>query len=139
MAVAELSRLDEWINQTLRDDAALVEWADGGIWGEVAPQGTTGNLVLSTWQAGVHRHVRMGYALYLIRAVAEGESFLALEDAADRIDTQLVDTIPKGGVMYRGIRLFTVQRMEPHQQRDDENGIPVVYLGNVYRFWFSGT
>jgi hypothetical protein len=134
---AALSRVDQWIYDTLTADGALAAWATGGIWSESAPQGTTGNLVIFAWQGGSHRKPAMSYSLFLVRAVAEGESFAAVEDAADRIDTQLMTTIPVGGLLYRGVRLFPVQRDQPHQRKDAENGVPVVYLGNVYRFWFS--
>jgi hypothetical protein len=135
--VAENSRISEWIARTLNDDEYLQGWADGGIWVDYAPQDTTGNIVLAAWQGGSDRKIAFAYSLYLIRAVAEGGQYDLVEQAADRIDERMTTTIPIDGLDYRDIHLARVERDSPHQRKDAENGIPVVYLGKVYRIWYA--
>lgn len=134
--MSELWRLDEWLFETLGADYALKAWANGGIHADSAPQGTKGNLVIFAFQGGSHRKQPISYALYLVRAVAEGRSFDLVGEAADRIDRQML-SLPQEGAVNRGLHIIRVQRDQPHQRKDAENGIPVVYLGGVYRAWFE--
>ena len=135
--VAEGSRVSEWIAETLSADAYLGNWADGGIWVDYAPQGTTGNIVLAAWQGGSHRKIAFSYSIYLVRAVATGGTYDLVEQAADHIDQDLTEGVPVEGLVYRDIRIARVERDSPHQRKDSENGIDTVYLGNNYRIWFN--
>jgi hypothetical protein len=133
----ETSRVSQWIVQAMRADAQLVSWADGGIWMDQAPQGTSGKVVLAAWQGGSHRKVAMSYSIYLVRAIAQGASYDLVESAADSIDRQMTTTVPTEGLDFRDIRIARIDRDQPHQRKDDENGVPYVYLGNTYRVWFT--
>lgn len=135
--VAETARVSEWIALTLNSDEYLQGWASGGIWVDYAPQETNGNVVLAAWQGGSDRKVAFSYSLYLVRAVAEGGSYDLVEPAADRIDEKMTTTLPIEGLDYRGIRIMKVDRDSPHQRKDAENGVPVVYLGKIYRVWYT--
>jgi hypothetical protein len=131
------SRVSEWVGEVLSEDAYLSGWADGGVWVDYAPQGTSGNVVLAAWQGGSHRKVLFSYSLYLVRAVAEGGTYDLVEYAADRIDDALMNTVPVEGLIQRDVRITRVERDSPHQRKDDENGVTYVYLGNVYRIWYA--
>jgi hypothetical protein len=77
------------------------------------------------------------YSIYLVRAIAQGASYDLVESAADSIDRQMTTTVPTEGLDFRDIRIARIDRDQPHQRKDDENGVPYVYLGNTYRVWFT--
>lgn len=131
---AELSDIDAWIYTTLTGDSALMAAAPAGVHAEVAPQGTRGTLVTFGFLGGADRPlgtVRVSYALYLIRAIAESMSFAAVTAAADRIDALM--TVPLAGAVAGDVRIYSVMRDQPHKRLDNSEGVPVVYLGGIYR------
>ena len=131
---AELTEVDQWIYARLHTDGELGDLVGERIYSEAAPQGTTGRLIIFGYLGGADRmqsSIRVSYFLYLIRAVAESASFTAVKRAAERIDA--VMSIPMEGIDLDTVQIFSVVRDQAHKRFDQENGIPVVYLGGIYR------
>ena len=135
----DLTRVDEWLYDTLHGDAILSNLIGGRIYGDQAPQGATFPLVLYAFLGGADKILtltsRLTNSLYLIRAVDEGSTFTSIEAVADRMDEIL--SVPEHGVIVRDIRISSCQREQPHQRKDMENGVPVVYLGGFYRIKYQ--
>jgi len=138
---ADISRIDQWISSTLRNDAELSGLTGGRVYGDMAPQGATMPLILFSYLGGADKVVtlrtRLTNAIYLVRAVAKGSSYDAIERMGDRIDELLI--VPQQGVFIRDIQIVSCAREQPHQRKDMEQGVPIVYLGGFYRVRYQPT
>lgn len=135
--VAELTRVDWWIAQTLLADAQIFLATEGRVYSDMAPQGSEVPAITFAWLGGADRRqgpIRLTNSLYLIRAITTGSSFMALETLADRIDQ--VMTLPEGGTIIRDVLLESCLREQPHKRKDQEDGVPHVFLGGIYRIRF---
>lgn len=136
---ADSSRVNQWIRNTFVNDGPLSTAVGGRIYTDYAPQGAITPMVVSLYLGGSDkvrtRTSRLTNTLYLIRAVADGSSYDAIEPIADRIDELL--TVPDVGVLVRDIRIASCLRDQPHQRKDEEFGKPVVYLGGIYRIQYQ--
>lgn len=132
---ADLTWVDHWIFSTLDADATLSATVGQRIYADLAPQSTTGAMVIFSFLGGSDKTQTLGtrftHALYLIRVVTQGSSYDAIKAAADRIDDVLV--VPTSGIYLGDIRIAACNREQPHQRKDMENGVPYVYLGGFYR------
>lgn len=135
VAVADLTRVDEWMNQVLTGDLRLEELVGGRIYSDEAPQGAAAPMVVYAFLGGADKLLtsrsRLTSALYLVRAIGDGSSYDAIEPIADRIEAVL--TIPDAGTIIREVRLMSCQREQPHMRKDSAFGKPTVYLGGFYR------
>jgi hypothetical protein len=140
---ADITRVNQWIWETLSHDNILNSTLMLGsrIYFDQAPQSTplTSTVVLCSYLGGADKvqtsTSRFTNAIYLIRAVRGGSSYDAIEAIADRIDEIL--TVRDVGVLIRDTRIASCNREQPHQRKDAENGVPVVYLGGFYRIRFQ--
>lgn len=138
--VAEISRVNQWMWSVLSGDSTLSTAVSGRIYADEAPQGALTPMVIFAYLGGAERlrpfhDRRFTTALYLVRAIADGSSYEAIETIADRIDSLL--TVGDQGTVVRDVRISSCQREQPHQRKDSENGKPVVYLGGFYRLFFQ--
>jgi hypothetical protein len=137
--VAEIARVNSWMWSTLAGDSALNTAVSGRIYAEEAPQGAAVPMVIfahlggSTRERTLRGHVLT--SLYMVRAISEGSSFDAITPLADRIDA--VMTVPSGGTVVDGVRITQIRVDQPHQRKDSSEGVPVVYLGAIYRVDFQ--
>ncbi len=136
---ADLSRVNEWIWQTLSSDLSLSGGVGGRIYSDEAPQDAPVPMVVFAFLGGSDKlqafSARLTSVLYLIRAVGAGSSFDPIETVADRIDDVL--RLPTQGTVIRDTRITSCLREQPHQRKDSQYGIPLVYLGGFYRIKFQ--
>lgn len=140
---ADLTRVNQWIYETLRDDNILNTSLGVGqrIFFDQAPQTTSlsATVVMVSYLGGADKiqtsSARLTNAIYLIRAIKGGSSYDAIEPVADRIDEIL--RVRDVGTLVRDVRIASCNREQPHQRKDSENGVPVVYLGGFYRVRFQ--
>jgi hypothetical protein len=136
---ADLTRVNEWMWQTLHGDVALTSLVNGRIYADEAPQQATLPMVVYAYLGGSDKlltfNARLTSVLYLVRAIADGSSYDPIEAAADRIDDAL--KLPTQGTIIRDTRITTCQREQPHQRKDSLYGVPIVYLGGFYRIHFQ--
>ena len=137
--MSDLTRVDQWIRTTLAGDVFLSNAVGGRIYVDLAPQEAPLPIILFSFLGGADKTVtltsKFTHSIYLIRAVGKGSSYDALEPLADRIHELL--RVPTQGVLVRDVRITTVQREQPHQRKDLENGVPIVYLGGFYRIRYQ--
>lgn len=138
---ADISRIDQWVYGVLGGDITLAAAVSSRIYGDMAPQGAAMPLVLFSFLGGADKvltlRTRLTNAIYLIRAVASGSSYNTAEAIADRMDLLLTSALPDLGTVVRDIRVSSCTREQPHQRKDMENGVPVVYLGGFYRIKYQ--
>ena len=133
---ADITRINEWMYSLFKNNASVNALVGGRIYSEMAPQGATFPLVLFAFLGGSDKVLtfrsRFTNGIYLVRAVDRGSSYATVEPIADSIDT-LLATVPDNGIVIRDIRIASCNREQPHQRKDQENGVPTVYLGGFYR------
>lgn len=136
---ADLTRIDEWIYDTLSGDTQLHSLVGSHVYGDIAPQQAQNPLVLFSFLGGADKFttltIRSTNAIYLIRGVDQASSFNSIELIADRIDA--VMRVPNQGTLMRDTLITSVVREQPHQRKDLQNGVPYVYLGGFYRFRYQ--
>ncbi len=136
---ADLTRVDQWISQTLKGDATILSGTSGRIFVDEAPQGAASPMVVFAFLGGADKVLtlssRFTNVLYLIRAITQGSSYDAIEALADRIDDVL--RVPPAGLIIRDTLITSCRREQPFQRKDEEDGIPVMYLGGFYRILFQ--
>lgn len=136
---ADLSRVDQWLYQTLNTDAVLTTAVGGRIYVDEAPEGAVAPMVVYAYLGGSDKlltlSARLSSVLYLVRAIGDGSSYDAIETVADRIDAVL--TVPNQGTIVRDVRITSCSREQPHQRKDAAFGVPTVYLGGFYRIRFQ--
>ncbi len=133
--VSEIARVDVWMQRVLSGDAVLNTAVSGRIYSEEAPFGAASPMVVFAHLGGSTRvrtlNGHMLTSLYMVRAITEGSSFDSLAPLADRIDAVL--TVPPDGTIVDGVRITQIRIDQAHQRKDASEGVPVVYLGGIYR------
>lgn len=136
---ADLSRVDQWLWNTLSGDAVLMTGVGGRIYADEAPEGAEAPMVVYGYLGGSDKiltlSARLTSVLYLIRAIDNGSSYDPIEPWADRIDAVL--TVPNQGTIQRDVRITSCTREQPHQRKDAQFGVPTVYLGGFYRIRYQ--
>jgi hypothetical protein len=111
------------------------------IYSDQAPQGATTPLLIFAFLGGSDRLLalrgRLSSVLYLVRAVDNGSSYEPIADVADRIDEILTTSVPDRGTIIDDTRITSCFREQPHQRKDNSEGVPTVYLGGYYRIGFQ--
>jgi hypothetical protein len=131
---AELVRVEQWMYQTLAADPTIAGVVGTRIYADYAPQGAVFPLVLfahignvdvvRSWNNG-----RMAKNIFLVRAIGLGSTVTGnLKTVADRFDPLLL----KSNVIVDGVRIAYVQHDQHAIRKDNENGIPMSYVGSYY-------
>lgn len=138
---ADVTRLDEWMYGLFSGSGVVNSLVGGRIYGDMAPQGATFPLVLFSFLGGADKVItfsaRFTNAIYLVRAVGKGSSYESIETLADAIDVLMGNSVPANGLVVRDIRIASCNREQPHQRKDMESGVPMVYLGGFYRIRYQ--
>lgn len=137
--MAELASVQQWIYTQLASDATINAAVGSRIYANAAPQNTIMPLLTFAFIGGVDvvhtiGNARATMAIYLVRAVAKGNSTAPIEAAAAQFDALLDPGI--GGVTVDGVTICSVVHDQPHMRSDAEYGVPAVYLGSYYRVFF---
>jgi hypothetical protein len=139
VTVADLTRINQWLDTTLKNDLQLAQLVFRRVYSDEAPQGGAAPLVVYAFLGGADKQVtsrgRLSSVLYLIRAINEGSSYDSVEAIADRIEAIL--QVPDEGVIQRDVRISSCYREQPHQRKDSQYGKPTVYLGGFYRIRYQ--
>lgn len=126
----ETTRVDAWLYDTLTADAPLA----GGWHAEQAPRGTASPFgvfgLVSALDVQTSSTDRiMVNAVYSIRAITEAESFVALQSAADAIDTALHQSDGTAG----GASVMSATREEIIRRVEVDEGRELRSLGGYFR------
>ncbi len=127
---------------TMKADSLLVASATGGVWQNVAPQGTTGPIALVGHQSGIDSNTMNGVRLFnvkLLQLVAVGPSnnYGALAAIADRIDA-IFKNVRNVGLSSGGVLSMT-REQELAIDEPLNNGVPYSRLGGIYRVQLQGS
>lgn len=123
---------DEWITTQLSADLVL---AALGIHSDLAPQGEQPPYVVFQCLNAPRDMNGLGGTriksgtLYAVKVIGAGQSYAAIEDAANRIDQLLHNT---SGTTSRGRVLSCVREQEIHYP-EATNGQHYRHLGGIYR------
>lgn len=134
--------IDEWLDTTLRGDTDLFAATEGRIYSEQAPEGAKHYPIVIFNQQSPLRDIRglggftvMSQALYQVKVIGEGVSYLPLRPLASRIHDLLHDKqyIPatSGGMIVTSIREEDIKYPEI------EGGKHYRHLGGLYRIQIS--
>lgn len=137
----ELTRVDQWLYETLSGDAALGSAVGTRVYADVAPQGAAFPYLVFSYQGGSDKR-GVGTAryfveaLYLVKAVRQGESYQPLQTVMDRVDALLQGSsggTATGGTVYASVREQSVRFPEVTEGRQYR------HLGGVYRITVQST
>jgi hypothetical protein len=107
VTVADLTRINQWIDTTLKNDLQLAALVFRRVYSDEAPQGGAAPLVVYAFLGGADKQVtsrgRLSSVLYLIRAINDGSSYDSVEAIADRIEAIL--QVPDEGTIIRDVRI----------------------------------
>lgn len=126
-------RVYAWLNATLTGDATLMASVTG-VFAGAAPEGQTAPFVVYNWQGGQDVMVQggrrvMNDSLYQVKVVAPSDQIVALQTAADRIDTLLQRA---SGSANGGVILFCL-RERATALDNTVNGVLWSNIGGLYR------
>ena len=134
--MAETLVAEQWLYSVLAADSQLAAIVGTRIYAYVAPQGATMPFVVYQNQAG--RDVRgvgplrlMANMLYVVKVVAQTNTFGTLETAANRIDAVLQAA---SGSNVRGTVIACV-REQPFSLVESLETGQYRHLGGIYRLW----
>lgn len=126
----ELTRVDAWLQTTLTGDATLATLVDGRVFADIAPQGTPGPFIVHQFQGGADNIGNGGNrvlvnGVWLVRVVAQTDSYLPLQPIADRIDA----------VLHRGAggAVLTCTSEQPYRLTESAEGASWRHLGRLFR------
>lgn len=130
----ETTRVDEWLLTTLAASASLTALVSTRIYGYVAPQNTTGNMVVYNWMGGSDLVAVGGYralvnGLWQVKAITRSDSFAQAKAIMDLVDSLIHR---KTGSTSDSLVLSCV-RESPVQYVEVTNGIQYRHLGGLYR------
>lgn len=141
MSVHELVSAEEWLYSVLAKDTTLQGYAPGGVFADLAPDGTPTPYVIYTDQSGgadsrTMNGVRLlTNPLYQVIAVAEVSKFSAVASAASRIDDLL--KLDKGTAT--GGYISSCIREEPVTKNEEINAVKWKSVGGMYRLQIQQT
>lgn len=132
--------VDGWLDGLLRNDATLKAAAPGGVWADVAPEGSA-TPIPSPWvvwfqTVGVDaRAVGSGPRIvtdlvFEVRATGRETTYGALKPAADRIDA-LIENARGAAVPGLGT-VIDCHRVEPVRFTENDGGVLYRHLGGQY-------
>lgn len=120
----------------LTADAPLAAIVAGRIYHRRAPEGAAAPYVVFHRQAGTPRHAlgdggQLQTELWTVKAVAQGGSSAAAEDAADAIDNALHDA----QIVIAGRALRYLRRESDIDYGETAGADTFHHVGAVYRLW----
>ncbi len=130
----ETTRIDAWLYSRLTADAQLVAVVGSRVYCESAPAAATYPFVLfSCYRSGRDLMVVNGERVltapdYLVMVVGEGRDYVALQPAADRIDTLLHNVTAETAAL----RVMSCVRTDTWRERIEEAGKAWSRLGGLY-------
>lgn len=132
----EIPRIDQWLYERLSGDATLAGMVGGRIYSYLAPQDTAFPFVLFNYQTGediwgVGPARFLVSALYQIKVVSTGPSFLPLKAIADRLDTLLQGT---SGAVANGT-VYSCMRERALAYVEVSDGVQYRHLGGLWRIY----
>lgn len=137
---SDLGRINEWIDTRLYNDRIISDQIEGRVYSDEVPQGADAPMIVYAYLGGADKlltsRARTSSALYLVRAIADGSSYLDVELLADRIEAVLT-VLPNTGTIVRDVQIMSCAREQPHQRKDAAFGKPTVYMGGFYRVRFQ--
>lgn len=141
MSVHELTAADVWIDATLSQDTELSGYAPGGVYADMAPDGTpTPYIVFSLQSGGVDsltaNAVRLlTNPLYQIVATGESSKMSSIVNAASRID----DLLKRTSGTVNGGYVAVCYREQPLQKPELINTVVWRSIGGLYRMILEQT
>jgi hypothetical protein len=139
---SDLGRINDWIDERLLNDRIISALVGDRIYSDEAEQNADVPMIIYAYLGGADKlltsRARTSSALYLVRALADGSSYLDVEPLADRIEAVLT-VLPNTGTIVRGVQIMSCAREQPHQRKDAAFGKPTVYMGGFYRVRFQPT
>lgn len=130
--MSEVVRADAWLYGVLHGDATLLALVSD-VYADVAPEGAAFPLVVSSLvDAGDVLTINgiriLTEAVYQVKVVGQGPSYVSLEAAANRIDALLhkASGSVSGGVIYSCVRI------EPVRYAETSGGQAFRHLGGLY-------
>jgi HK97 gp10 family phage protein len=134
----ETTRVDEWLLTTLAASASLTALVSTRIYGYVAPQNSTGNMVIFNWMGGSDLVAVSGYralvnGLWQVKAITQSGSFAQAKAIMDIVDGLIHRTT---GSTSDSLILSCV-REAPVQYVEVTNGIQYRHLGGLFRIQIS--
>lgn len=127
---------ERWLTDILSNDATLTGLINGRVYGYVAPDDSELPLVVFKFFDGADETgvgaVRLYSALqYIVEVIGEGESFVALETIANRVDVLLHG---KNNLLVDGGNIIECIRVRPTASVEViEGGVQYRHLGGIYQ------
>jgi hypothetical protein len=130
----EVARGLLWIYEKLANDATLAGLVDDRIYDGIAPEGAAFPYVIYNFQAGADTVVVgaarvLNSGLYLVKAVAETQSYSGPAEIADRIDDLLQAA---SGAADDGL-ILGANREQPIMYVEAVDTIQFRHVGGLYR------
>lgn len=141
MSVHELASADLWIAGTLAGDSTLAGYAPGGVFADLAPDGTTTPYVVYALQSPgpdtlTANAVRLlTNPLFQVVAVGEASKMAAIVNAASRID----DLLKRASGTVTGGYIAVCYREQPLQKSELINTVVWRSIGGLYRLILEQT
>ncbi len=131
--MSEVLTVEKWFYTVLAADATLAPLVPGGFHADLAPEGVSYPLVIWTLidsgdAMGVNGLRIQTTVRYLVKVVGQTASFVALETAANRIDTLL----HRASGSVTGGFVFSCVRLEPVRYTEHSDGQTFRHLGGLY-------
>lgn len=132
----EVARGLLWIYEKLANDATLADLVDDRIYDGIAPEGAAFPYVVYSFQAGADTVVVgaarvLNSGLYLVKAVAETQSYSGPAEIADRIDDLLQAA---SGAADDGL-ILGANREQPIMYVEVVDTIQFRHVGGLYRIF----
>lgn len=128
-----------WLHTTLSGDATLAGLVGTRIYDTIAPQNASVPLVVFQHQGsrdvrGATQATRVGTTgLWLVKAIAQGQSFAPLETIEARIDALLHAA---SGSAASGT-VIACTREAPFTLKEEVDGVFFTHLGGLYRLFIQ--
>lgn len=132
--MVEVTRVDQWLYETLSGDPTLSALVGGRIYSYLAPPTAALPFVLFAHQAGRDVRIVGGRRVlvdmvYQVKAVGSGGSFQPLKSIADRLDALLQGA---SGSVVDGV-VYMCVREQPLAYVEVEKGVEYRHLGGFWR------
>lgn len=141
MSVHELTSAEAWLNATLSDDSTLLGYAPGGVFADLAPDGTATPYVIFTLQSPGADSLTMNVVrlltnpLYQVVVVAESSKMTAIVNAASRLD----DLLKRTAGTATGGDISSCYREQPVEKTQLINTVKWKSVGGLYRLQIQQT
>jgi len=136
---AELSLIDDWLDTTLKGDAAVASYVGTRVYPDVAPITAAYPFIVFQHQSSSDTKIVgsqriLVEALYVVKVTAQGDDFTALRPVAEAVDSALdrsYGTISGGSILI-------CTRERPFRMAEVSDGKTYRHLGGEYRIHVQG-